>query len=309
MERRKLIIDCDPGHDDCVMLMLALLNESFDCLAIEASSGNQSIDKTCQNIINICSYLNRTDIPVVKGSSSPIIKEALNCPEIHGESGLDGFSFPKYDKKALNENGILYLRNQILKQDLVTIIITGPLTNIGLLLKSFPEVKSHIEEIVIMGGSPYDGNITPAAEFNILVDPEAAHIVFNSGLIVKMIGLNITRQVLVTEDILKRMEKLNTKSSKLFCDLLKVFNENQRKTFGLSAGPLHDPVTIASLICKDLVNYKLMRVDVDLSKGESYGRTNCDLFNRSKNKANVLVGLDIDVNKFWDIIEDHLKRY
>lgn len=308
MDKRKLIIDCDPGHDDAVMLILALLDEKFDVLAIEASSGNQSIDKTSTNIINMCCFLNKENIPVVKGSTHPVVSEPRLCPEIHGESGLDGYIFPHYEKKALEVNGILYLRDLILKQDKVTLIITGPTTNIGLLLRVAPEVKSHIEEIVIMGGSTTDGNITPAAEFNILVDPEACDIIFNSGLKVKMIGLNITRQVLITNEVISRMEKLNTKCSDLFVKLAKVFNENQNKTFGIKFGPLHDPVTVASLIDSSLVDYKLMRVDVDLNHGDSYGRTNCDLFNRSIKTPNVEVGLNINVDKFWDIIENHLKR-
>ena len=160
-----------------------------------------------------------------------------------------------------------------------------------------------------MGGSVDNGNTSPAAEFNIMCDPEAAHVVFTSGIKVKMVGLNVTRKVLVTDEVVSRMEKINNSASDMFVKLMKVFNENQRKTFGVKAGPLHDPATIASLLDEDLIKYQSMNVVIDISHGPSYGRTNCDVFDYLHAPHNALVAMDIDVERYWDIIEQGIKNY
>jgi len=308
MDKRKLIIDCDPGHDDAIMLLLAISRKEFDILGVTTESGNQSIEKTTQNAINVCEYLG-ADLKFYKGPAHPIIKEVQLCPEIHGETGLDGFIFPKYNKKVEDENAISFMIRTLLENDKVTVVTTGPATNLALALRVEPKIKEHIDEIVMMGGSTDNGNITPAAEFNTLCDPEAFDIIFKSGLKVKMVGLNITRQVLVTNEIIERMEKINNKASVLFSDLMKVYNQNQFKTFGIEAGPLHDPVTLVSLINPDVVKYDLMDVTVDLSHGESYGRTNCDTFHYKTKGGNIYVAMGIDVNKYWDTIEEAIKTF
>lgn len=309
MEKRKLLIDCDPGHDDAIALVLAFAHKEFEILGITTESGNQTVDKTTVNAINLCCFLGREDIPVVKGLSRPIIKEPLICPEIHGESGLDGFTFPKYSKKSLDCNPIRFITDTIMDNDDVTIVATGALTNIALAIRTQPEILNHVREIVLMGGTTDIGNVTPAAEFNILCDPEAAHIVFNCGAKVSMIGLNVTRQVLVLESVIKRMEKIGNKVSGMFADLMRVFNQNQQKTFGVIAGPLHDPVTIVSLIDPSVVKFVPMNVDIDISHGPSYGRTNCDITSYLGQKHNCNVAMGIDVEKYWDIIEQDLRSY
>lgn len=307
MNKKKLLIDCDPGHDDAIALMLAFSNENFEVLGITVESGNQTLDKTSQNAINICSYFGK-DIDVVKGVNHPLIKEVNICSEIHGESGLDGFEFPIYSKKTKDVNGIQYIIDTLLKNDKVTIVATGPLTNIALSLRCEPKIIDHIEEIVLMGGSIDNGNVSPASEFNILCDPEACDIIMKSNIKVKMIGLNVTRKVLVLPQIIERMRKINNNASVLFVKLMEVFNENQQKTFGLEAGPLHDPVTIVSLIDENVVKFQKMNVTIDLSHGESYGRTNCDVFDFLHKKKNCYVATDINVEKYWDIIEEGLSK-
>lgn len=160
-----------------------------------------------------------------------------------------------------------------------------------------------------MGGSYQNGNVTPAAEFNIFCDPEAAHIVVNSGVKITMVGLDVTRKVKVMPEIIQRMEKIQNSASRLFVDLMKVFNENQRKVFGFLGAPLHDPVTIAYLIDPSLLQTEFVHCDIDISKGSSYGRTNCDIFDYLKLPKNLHLAVDISVDKFWDIIEEGLKQY
>ena len=306
---RNIILDCDPGHDDAIAILLAGQKKYFNLLGITTVSGNQTIEKTTQNALNLVNFLN-LDVPVAMGTDEHIIREIEICDSIHGESGLDGYIFPSHNRKPIDLNAVEEIINLTLNNEHVTIVTTGPMTNLGLALKVKPAIKKHIDEIIFMGGSLEHGNVTPAAEFNILCDPEAAYIALNSGIPIKMVGLNVTRKVLVTDEVIERMAKINNKTSDLFVKLMTVFKENYIKTFANCAGgPLHDPVTIASLIDDKLVSWKHLNVDIDLSHGPSYGRTNCDLYDYLNKSHNCYVAMDIDVNRFWDIIEEGIKSY
>lgn len=308
MNKRKIIIDCDPGHDDAVALMLALKSPKLDVLGITTENGNQTIEKTSKNALDLIEYLG-FNVPTCRGLSHPIKREPIICSEIHGESGLDGVILPPHKGSFVTKDVVTFLKDLLLSNEKVTIVTTGAMTNIGTLLSKHPEVKPHIEEIVSMGGSIGFGNVTPAAEFNILCDPEAADIVFNSGLIVKMIGLDVTRQVLVLPNVIERMKKINNYVSTLFVDLMIAFNKTQKEVFGLPGGPLHDPATIVALLDESVIHFDYMNVVIDVSGGPSYGRTNCDQFNFLKQNPNVYVATKIDVNKYWDNIEKGLKAY
>ncbi len=302
---RKIILDCDPGHDDAFAILLAGQKRYFDLLLITTESGNQTVEKTTQNAINLVEFL-KIDVPITMGENHPLVRDKILCPEIHGESGLDGFEFPKYSRKCDSTNGVQAMIETLLTNDKVTVVTTGAMTNLALAIKNCPDILNHIEEIIFMGGSTSDGNITPAAEFNILCDPDASNIVLSCGRPIRMIGLNITRRVLVTKDVISRISEINNKASKMFVDLMTVFNANQAKTFGLlEGGPLHDPVTIASMIDDNLITWKEMNVSVELSKGPLYAKTYC----KNKKSHNCYVAVDIDVNRFWDIIEEGVRYY
>jgi len=309
MNRKKIILDCDPGHDDAIAIMLAGKHSKLNLLGITVVAGNQTLEKTGINTLNICQYLN-INVPICLGSATPIIANLEVCPQIHGESGLDGFDFPPLKIKFDSRNAINFIIETLLKsEEKITIITTGPMTNLALAIKVEPRIKEKIEEVVLMGGSYSNGNVTPAAEFNIYSDPEAAHIVFSSGCKVKMFGLDVTRQVLVLPEIIKRMAQIKNKASDLFVKLMKVFNENQRKTFGLVGGPLHDPLPLVYLIDPTVVDLTFTHCEIDLSHSTSYGRTNCDLFDYMKLPKNIFVATDINVKKYWDIIEEGIKNY
>ncbi len=309
MNKRPLILDCDPGHDDAIAILLAGLDPSIDLLGITVSAGNQTLEKTGKNALNLVQYLN-LDIPVALGVSKPLIRKQQIAEDIHGESGLDGFDFPALKIDYAQQHAVDFIIDTLKKNDKkVTVVTTGPMTNLALALSMDETIVSHIEEIVFMGGSIGYGNVSPAAEFNMLVDPEAAHIVIRSGVKITMVGLDVTRKVQVLPSVIDRMAKLNTKASRLFTALMRVFNENQKRVFGLAGGPLHDPVTIAHLLDKQLLELKHVRLDIDLSHGPSYGRTNCDMFDYLAQDKNAYVGVDIDVDRFWNLIEAGLKRY
>ncbi|MCK4551844.1 MAG: nucleoside hydrolase [Tenericutes bacterium] len=306
---RKIILDCDPGHDDAIAIMLAGKNSKLELLGITVESGNQTLEKTGLNALNLCQYLN-IDVPVCLGASNPIIKEVEVCEAIHGETGLDGFDFPNLEISYDPRHAVDFIIETILKSDKkVTMVTTGPMTNLALAIRIEPNILNNIEEVVIMGGSYSNGNVTPAAEFNIYCDPEAAHIVFNSGLKVTMVGLDVTRKVLVLPEIVDRMTKIDNNASKLFTKLMIVFNENQKRVFGFDGAPLHDPVTIAYLIDPTVIDVDFVHCEIDISNGSSYGRTNCDIFDYLKLKKNTFVAKNIDVDKFWNIIEEALRMY
>ena len=306
--KRNIILDCDPGHDDAVAILLAGKNPNINLLGISAVAGNQTIQKTARNTLNVATYLG-INVPICIGCEFPMVRERVICAAIHGESGLDGFDFPDYGDRFNKRHGVQLIIDSVMNNDKVTIVATGPLTNVAMAIKMEPRILEKLDEIIIMGGSVDNGNTSTAAEFNIMCDPEAAHVVFSSGVTVRMVGLNVTRKVIVTDEVVNRMEKINNKASDMFVKLMKVFNENQRKTFGVAAGPLHDPATIASIIDNDLIKWQKMNVVIDISHGPSYGRTNCDVFDYLHAPHNAYVAMDIDVNKYWDIIEQGIRAY
>lgn len=307
---RKIILDCDPGHDDAIAILLAAKNDKVDLLGLTIVAGNQTLEKTSINALNVCQHLG-IDTEVYAGASEPLVREKQEIADnIHGESGLDGPVFDELKRTVNEKNAINYIVDTVLEEsENVTLVATGPLTNIALALKMNPKIKENIDEIVIMGGSYQLGNTTPAAEFNILADPESAHIVFESGVPVVMVGLDVTRKVLVTDEILERIKKINNKASKLFVDLMIFFNKTQKEVFGWEGGPLHDPLTVAYVIDSTVIETKLMNVQVDTWSHQSYGRTNCDYFNQTDLPKNSHVAINVDIEKYWDIIEEVIMKY
>ncbi len=304
MEKQKIILDCDPGHDDAIALLVACFSNTLDLIAVTTCSGNQTVEKTTRNANNLLNFFQKRDIPLVKGHPNPIVRPSRICPEIHGESGLDGFDFPKYKEEYPDIEACDFLIKTILDNPGVIVVTTGPMTNLGLAIKKEPRIVKNIKKIVLMGGSTGEGNITKAAEFNILVDPEAADICFKSGVPLRMLGLNVTRKILVTDEVVEEAKKIGTKGSDLFVKLMKVFNENQRNFFGLEAGPLHDPATIISLIGKKAFIFEKMHVEIDTSNSELAGKTICS----KDGDLNVEVATEVNIYEYWNEIFNHLRR-
>ena len=308
--KRKIILDCDPGHDDAIAIMLAAKNENIDLLGITVVSGNQSIEKTTRNALNVCEYLG-LDVPVYEGCGQPMIRNKPSVAnDIHGESGLDGPTFAPLTKKKEDKHAVMYMIDTLLNSDGdITVVTTGPMTNLAMAMRLCPNIIPKIKEIVLMGGAYQLGNVTPAAEFNIFTDADAAHVVFTSGRRIVMAGLDVTRKVLCYPSIIERMSKHNNCASKLFVDLMTFFSKTQKEVYGWEGGPLHDPVTIAYLIDPTVLTLKEMYTEIDIRSEQSYGRTNCDYFNYLKKEPNSFVAIDIDVEKFWNIIEKEIEAY
>lgn len=309
VEKQKIILDCDPGHDDAIAITLAGSSPAIEVLGITIVAGNQTLEKTTINALNVCQHLG-LDIPVFSGCDRPMIRERKIADDIHGETGLDGTHFDPLTKKAENKHAVQFIIDTLMASDGdITLVSTGPLTNYAMALRLEPAITTKIKQFVLMGGSYQLGNVTPAAEFNIIADADAAHVVFTSGRKVVMIGLDVTRKVLCYPSIVERMGKADNKASKLFVDLMNFYNHSQKEVFGWDGGPLHDPVTIAYLIDPSVVTAKAMYTEIDIRSTQSYGRTNCDYFGYLKKESNSYVGIDIDVDKFWNIIEDGIKMY
>lgn len=309
MEKRKIILDCDPGHDDAVAIMLAGRHPALDLLGITVVAGNQTLEKTTRNALNVCQYLG-IDVPVCAGYGRPMVREQIIAANIHGESGLDGPVFDPLTKKLDERHAVDFLIETLLASDGdITLVPTGPLTNVAMAMRKEPKIIEKIKEIVLMGGSYQLGNVTPAAEFNIYADPEAAYVVFHSGRPIVMMGLDLTRQAMCYPSVVERMKKANTKASKLFGDLMAFFNKMQLKNFGWEGGPLHDPTCIAYLIDPSCIETKPMYTEIELRSELCYGRTVCDYFGVLNKEPNTEVALKLDVDKFWDIVEECIRLY
>lgn len=310
IKKRKIILDCDPGHDDAVAIMMAASNPGIELLGVTIVSGNQTVEKTSLNGLKVLQWIGKGDIPCFQGCSRPMIREKLNAGDIHGETGLDGPVFPPLTLKIQEKHAVNFIIDTLMESDGdITMVTTGPMTNLGMALRMKPEIADKIQEIVLMGGAYTNGNVTPAAEFNIIADADAAYVCFTCGRPIRMMGLDITRKVLCTPDIVERMRQVGTVASDLFVDLMGHFCKTQYEIFGWAGGPLHDPCTIAYLINPDVIKSKYVNATIDIRSTESYGRTNCDMFDYMKKPKNCHVAYDIDADMFWDIVERELARY
>ena len=309
MEKKKIILDCDPGHDDAVAIMLAAKSEKLDLLGITVVAGNQTLEKTQVKARKVCQCLG-LDVPVYAGCGQPMVREKMVAADIHGETGLDGPVFEPLTKPLEEKHAVPFMIDTLMGSDGdITVVTTGPMTNLAMAMRMEPRIVEKIEQIVLMGGAYTNGNVTPAAEFNIIADADAAYVCFTSGRPITMVGLDVTRKALCYPAVVDRMEKVGNKASRLFVDLMRHFCKSQKEVFGWEGGPLHDPITIAYLIDPSVLTVKPMHAEIDIRSTQSYGRTNCDYFGYQKLEPTADVAIDIDVEKFWDIIEDGLRRY
>lgn len=307
MRKKTILLDCDPGHDDAVAIMMAFLSDCIDLKGITVVSGNQSLDKTVENALHVCQHIG-ADVPVYPGCSQPLLKEPFHAGFVHGESGLDGTNFEPLTRTAERKHAAVFLTEYLQAADeKVTLVATGPLTNVAMALKLCPEIRERLEEILIMGGSIGAGNITPAAEFNLFCDPDAADIVFRSGVPVRMVGLDVTEKAMCTPEIYENIESHGTAACRLFGDMMRYYCKMEKEVFGVEGGALHDPVTIAWLIDPGVLEFEEMVVEVDRTTGPSGGRTNCDRYHLSKERPNAAVAVRIDVDRFWSVVEETLR--
>ncbi|MCF5767246.1 pyrimidine-specific ribonucleoside hydrolase RihA [Aeromonas veronii] len=306
-----VILDCDPGHDDAIALILALASPELKVLAVTTSAGNQTPDKTLNNALRILTLLGRDDIPVAAGAPKPLARELIIADNVHGESGLDG---PKLPDPAFTPQAMtgLELMAKCLRESPqpVTLVPTGPLTNIALLLAAHPELKGKIARIVLMGGAAGAGNWTPAAEFNIYVDPEAADMVFKSGIPITMCGLDVTHEAQVMDEDIERVRAITNPVAQCVAGLLDFFMIYHRDPkWGFAGAPLHDPCTIAWLLAPELFHGVECRVDIETRGEHTVGMTVVDRYGLTGKPANALVLLGLDRPGFIDLLVTRLRAF
>ena len=304
MNRIPVILDGDPGHDDAIAWMLAKASPMLEIRAVTSVCGNQTIEKTTYNALRICTLLG-IDCPIAMGKPSPLLAKPMNAPSVHGQSGLDGPKLPE-PAMELSELRSVELMVKVLRESEqpVTIVSTGPQTNVAALLLAHPELKSKIGQISLMGGGIAHGNWTPAAEFNILVDPEAAKVVFESGIPIIMSGLDVTEKALIYPEDFERVRAVGNPVARVVADWLEFFYEFHRK-LGYPGAPLHDPVAVVSLVRPELLISKNLCVEIE-TKGEyCRGAT----VGHDRKASNARVNLGIDRDGFADLLVEAVRSY
>lgn len=309
MNRIPVILDGDPGHDDAIAWLLALAHEELDVRAVIPVSGNVSLEKTTYNTLRILTLLGRTDIPVAPGAAKPLLELPSHAPSVHGESGLDGPALPEPVFEVCGMTGV-ELMAKVLRESRqkVTIVPTGALTNVAALLTAYPTLKRRIKRIVLMGGGILSGNWTPAAEFNILIDPEAAKIVFESGVPIVMAPLDVTEKALVFPEDFERIRALGNPVSSIVAEWLDFFYKFHL-TIGYKGAPLHDPCAVGYLLKPEMFVTREMYVEIETSGMYCKGVTVGDVRGVSGKKPNATVMMNLDRQAFVDLLVDACARY
>jgi pyrimidine-specific ribonucleoside hydrolase len=308
--RIPVIIDCDPGHDDALAITLALARPELDVLGITTIGGNSTLANTTRNALRVLALLGRTDVPVAAGPDQPLVRSLETAPQVHGVSGLDGADLPEPASEPRPEGALEFLRSTLAAAPApVMLIPVGPLTNIGLLLRTYPAIAGKIAGISLMGGSMGAGNWTPAAEFNIWVDPEAARIVFRSGLPITMHGLDVTHKALMGLPEAERLDAVGTRVGHVFADLLRFFTKFHVEKYGTDQTPIHDAVAVAHVALPGLVTTRRYHVDVETTGDITRGRTVVDDRGQPGEPPNVDVALDIDRAAFADLVIEAVASY
>jgi inosine-uridine nucleoside N-ribohydrolase len=299
-----IILDCDPGHDDAIALLLALASPELELVGVTTVSGNQTLDKTTANALRVLEFAGRADVPVLAGADRPFLRERDVAAHVHGESGLDGPDLPQASGRAREQHAVDFIAEQIRARDgRLTLVPTGPLTNVGLLCALHPDVRP--ERIVLMGGSIGEGNRTPAAEFNIWADPEAAHRVFASEVDLTMVGLDVTHRALLTPDHLEVLEVAG-EPGKLVADLYRFFLSIHGDRYGWIGAPVHDAVAVAHVTDGSLLQTTRCGVRIDTGGELSRGRTNVDVRRQTDWRPLHHVAVDIDADRFLALLVERI---
>ena len=297
-----ILLDCDPGHDDAIALLLALASPELELLGVTTVAGNQTLEKTTANAIRVLDFVGRDDVPVAAGADRPLVRERHVAAYVHGETGLDGPELPPPQRDPLPVHAVEFLARMIREHDgAVTLVPTGPLTNVALLLAMHPDARPR--RIVLMGGAIAEGNVTPAAEFNIWADPEAAARVFASGIDTTMVGLDVTHKALLTPPY---QERLEGRTGEMVRALLRFYGEFHRRQYGWDGSPVHDAVAVAHVAQPELVQTVDRGVRIDTGPELSRGRTYVDLWRRAGWDASCHVALDIRGETFLDLLVQRL---
>jgi purine nucleosidase len=310
-EKTRIIIDADPGQDDAVAILLALASPELEVLGVTAVAGNVPLALTETNARKVCELAKRTDIKVFAGADRPMMRRLVTAEEVHGKTGLNGPALPEPVMPLQSQHAVDFIIETLMREPAgtVTLCTLGPLTNIGLALAREPRIASRIQQIVLMGGGLFEGgNVTPAAEFNIYVDPHAADLVLRCGAPIVMMPLDVTHKALTTAKRTKAFRALGTRVGTAVAEMLEFFERYDEQKYGTDGGPLHDPCVIAWLIQPDLFSGRYCNVAVETCSELTMGMTVADWWGVTKLPKNVTFMRDIDANGFFAMLTERIGR-
>ena len=308
--QRKILLDCDPGHDDAVAMMLAWGNPSIELLGVTTVGGNQTLDKVTRNALSVATVVGMHDVPIAAGCRRPLVRPVEIAPDVHGDSGLDGVELPEPAVELDPRHGVDLIIETIMSNEpgTVTLVPTGPLTNIAMAARKEPRIVERVQEVVLMGGGYHVGNWSPVAEFNIKVDPEAAHIVFNEKWPIVMVGLDLTHQALATDEVAERIAAVPGSVSQFTLGLFTFFRKAYQDAQGFDFPPVHDPCTLAYLIDPTIVETVKVPVDVELNGSLTTGMTVADFRAPAPEDCHTKVATRLDAPRFWGLVVDAIDR-
>jgi pyrimidine-specific ribonucleoside hydrolase len=299
-----VVLDCDPGHDDAVAILLALGSPGVRLLGITTCFGNCAVEDATRNAQRVLALAGREDVPVAAGAAGPMRGQVALGNYVHGASGLDGPELPEPTVPPAEETATAMMRRLLVESpEPVTVVVTGPMTNLGILLSEEPGLVDCIREVVFMGGSTERGNHTPTAEFNTFADPEALDVVLRAGVPVRMVGLNLTHQALATRAVVERMSAMSHDVGRTCAAWMGFFGDSYERIWEFAAPPVHDPCTIAPLLDPDVIRWRDCFVAVELDGTWTRGTTVVDLFGRLPDHApNASVAVELDAERYWDLV-------
>jgi inosine-uridine nucleoside N-ribohydrolase len=295
-----IVLDCDPGHDDAIALLLSLASPEVELRGVTTVAGNQTLEKTTANALRVLELAGRGEVEVAAGAGRPLVREPFIAAYVHGETGLDGSDLPPARGEPVAQHAVDFLAERVGQ---ITLVATGPLTNVALLLARYPDVRP--ERIVLMGGAIAEGNVTPAAEFNVWADPEAAKRVFASGLDMTMVGLDVTHQALVRTEHKERL-RVAGRVGRTVAELLDFYDRFHREVYGFDGSPIHDAVALAYAFRPDLLETRELNVEVDCESELCRGRTVVDVWRRTGREANAKVAVGIDAAAFVELLVERV---
>ncbi|WP_378147560.1 nucleoside hydrolase [Cnuibacter sp. UC19_7] len=306
----KIILDCDPGHDDAIAMLLAHGDPSIELVAVTTVVGNQTLEKVTRNALSVATVAGITGVPFAAGCTRPLVREVEVAPDIHGDSGLDGPVLPAPAFEVDERHAVDLIIETVLAHEpgTITLVPTGALTNIALAARKEPRIVPLVREVVLMGGGYHGGNWSATSEFNIIIDPEAAHIVFNEAWPVTMVGLDVTHQALATPDVVERIRAIDTTPARFVVELLEFFGATYLEAQGFEHPPVHDPVAVARVIDPSVVRTVPVPLDVELSGALTLGMTVADFRRPAPEDCTTFAAVGLDHGGFWDLVVGALER-
>ncbi|WP_375163420.1 uridine-preferring nucleoside hydrolase UriH [Herbiconiux oxytropis] len=307
---QKIILDCDPGHDDAIAILLAHGSPEIELLAVTTVAGNQTLEKVTRNALAVAEIAGITGVPFAAGCARPLVRPVEVAPDIHGESGMDGPVLPEPTLELDSRHAVDLIIETVMAHEsgTVTLVPTGALTNIAIAARKEPRIVSRVKEIVLMGGGYHGGNWSATSEFNIIIDPEAAHIVFNESWPLTMVGIDLTHQALATPEVVENFRAMPTAPGRFVVDLLEFFGTTYLEAQGFEHPPVHDPCAVAYVIDPSVMTVRKTPLDIELTGTLTLGMTVADFRSPAPADCTTQVAVDLDHAKFWALVADAVTR-